>query len=78
MQSNMIMKAQVIKQKRWKLHGNISRNGHGKAIIGRYGGCFEEDIKLQKNTSVMIHVCHIRSCFLSCMYIHDDFMTESR
>ena len=27
-----------------KLHGNISRNGHGKAIIGRYGGCFEEDI----------------------------------
>ena len=27
-----------------KLHGNISRNGNGKAIIGRYGGCFEEDI----------------------------------
>ena len=27
-----------------KLHGNISRNGYGKAIIGRYGGCFEEDI----------------------------------
>ena len=24
--------------------GNISRNGLGKAIIGRYGGCFEEDI----------------------------------
>ena len=23
---------------------NISRNGHGKAIVGRYGGCFEEDI----------------------------------
>mgnify|MGYP005823155771 CR=1 FL=1 len=35
---------QVIKRKWWKLHGNISRNGHGKAIIGRYGGCFEEDI----------------------------------
>ena len=26
-----------------KLHGNISRNGYGNAIIGRYGGCFEED-----------------------------------
>ena len=27
-----------------KLHGNISRNGDGNAIIGRYGGCFEESI----------------------------------
>ena len=27
-----------------KLHGNISRNGYGNAIIGRYGGCFEEDV----------------------------------
>ena len=26
-----------------KLHGNISRNGYGNAIIGRYGGCFEEE-----------------------------------
>ena len=26
----------------WKLHGNISWNGYGNAIIGRYGGCFEE------------------------------------
>ena len=25
-----------------KLHGNISRNGYGNAIIGMYGGCFEE------------------------------------
>ena len=25
-----------------KLHGNISRNGYGNAIIGRYDGCFEE------------------------------------
>ena len=25
-----------------KLHGNISRNSYGNAIIGRYGGCFEE------------------------------------
>ena len=29
-----------------KLHGNISRNGYGNAIIGRYGGCFEEDIRM--------------------------------
>ena len=27
-----------------KLHGNISRNGYGNAIIGRYGGCFQEGI----------------------------------
>ena len=26
-----------------KLHGKISRNGYGNAIIGRYGGGFEED-----------------------------------
>ena len=25
-----------------KLHGNISWNGYGNAIIGRYGACFEE------------------------------------
>ena len=25
-----------------RLHVNISRNGYGNAIIGRYGGCFEE------------------------------------
>ena len=29
----------------WKLHGNISLNGYGNAIICRYGGCFEEDIR---------------------------------
>ena len=28
-----------------KLHGNISRNGYQNAIIGRYGGCFEEYIR---------------------------------
>ena len=28
-----------------KLHGNISWNGYENAIIGRYGGCFEEDIR---------------------------------
>src|SRR3990170_4511656 len=30
------------KMERWKLHGNISRNGYANAIIGRYGGFFEE------------------------------------
>ena len=30
------------KTERWKLYGNISRNGYGNVIIGRYGGCFEE------------------------------------
>ena len=28
-----------------KLHGNISRNGYGNVVIGRYGGSFEEDIR---------------------------------
>ena len=32
------------KQNGGKLHHNISRNGYGNAIIGRYGGCFEECI----------------------------------
>ena len=27
-----------------KLHGNISRNGYGNAMIGRYGDCFEEGV----------------------------------
>ncbi|KAI4975997.1 hypothetical protein ZWY2020_049604 [Hordeum vulgare] len=27
-----------------KLHGNISWNGYENAIVGRYGGCFEEGI----------------------------------
>ena len=36
-------------------------------------------LSLQKKyTPVMIRVCHNRSRFLSCMYIHDKFMTESR
>ena len=60
-----------------KLHGNISRNGYGNAMIGRYGGCFEEGIwwvydtgercavvdTTKKYTSVMIRVCHSRSLF---------------
>ena len=27
------------------LHGNVSRKGYGNALIGRYGGCFEERYK---------------------------------
>ena len=45
MQSNMTMNAQVMYMMMMKLHGNISRNGYGNAMIGRYGGCFEEDIR---------------------------------
>ena len=26
------------------LHGSVSQNGYGNAMIGSYGGCFEEDI----------------------------------
>ena len=40
-------KSNVCPDDKWnggKLHGNISRNGYGNATIGRYGGCFEEDI----------------------------------
>ena len=45
MQGNMTMKDKSYEHEEWwKLHGNISRNGYGNAIIGRYGGCFEEDI----------------------------------
>ena len=33
------------KTERWKVAWQyISRNGYGNAIIGRYGGCFEEGI----------------------------------
>ena len=37
------------------MHGNISRNGYGKAIIGRYGGCFEE-----RNRSGLMHQRNLR------------------
>ena len=41
--SNMTMMGRVIiKRNGGKLHGNISQNGYGNAIIGRYGGYFEE------------------------------------
>src|SRR4051812_24675553 len=26
----------------WMLHDNVSQKGYGNALIGRYGGCFEE------------------------------------
>ena len=31
-------------KQRWKLHSNVSRNAYVNSMIGRYGGCFEEDI----------------------------------
>ena len=33
-----------------KLRGNISWNGYGSAMIGRYGGCLEEGIWLVYGT----------------------------
>ena len=44
MQSNMTIMNVSYKRNDGKLHGNISRNGYGNAIIGRYGGCFKEGI----------------------------------
>ena len=40
------MMVRVIINETVELHGNISRNGYGNAIIGRYGGCFEEGYKV--------------------------------
>ena len=34
-----------IKLRRWMLHGNVSQKGYGNALIGRYGGYFEERYK---------------------------------
>ena len=46
MQGNMtMMNACHDKLDGGKLHSNISRNVYGNAMIGRYGGCFEEDIR---------------------------------
>ena len=45
MQNNMTMKNNIKScNVSWMLHGNVSRNGYGNAIIGRYGDCFEDDI----------------------------------
>ena len=43
MQNNNEVRHQVTKC-RWMLHDNISQNGYGNTMKGRYGGCFEEDI----------------------------------
>ena len=45
------------KQNGGKLHGNIYRNGYGNAIIGRYGGCFEEGITSYRNSIAQGHRC---------------------
>ena len=48
--------------------GNISRKGHGKSIIGRYGGCFEEDIiRLMCDGAyhIMGFVCTCKVCTTS-------------
>ena len=39
------------KRNNQKLHVNISRNGYGNAIIGRYGGYFEKVIWWVYDTS---------------------------
>src|SRR3954471_3135745 len=36
----MTMKDQVMR--RWMFHGNVSRKGYENALIGKYGGYFEE------------------------------------
>ena len=36
---------------RWMLHGSVPRNGYGNAVVGRYGGCFEEDNGLMCRTT---------------------------
>ena len=43
MQSNMTINAQVMYMMMMEVAWQ-SRNGYGNAMIGRYGGCFEEDI----------------------------------
>ena len=45
MQSNMTMNAQVTYMMMMKVSWQYTRKGYGNAIIGRYGGCFEEDIR---------------------------------
>ena len=39
-----IMERVIMNRTVEKLHGNISWNGYRNAMIGRYGGCFEEGI----------------------------------
>jgi hypothetical protein len=51
----MTMMVRVIVDGVMEIHGNISRNGYGNAIIGRYGGCFEE-----RNRSGFVHRRELR------------------
>ena len=44
MQSNMTMNAQVMYMMMMEVAWQYTRNGYGNAMIGRYGGCFEEGI----------------------------------
>ena len=44
MQSNMTMNSQVMYMMMMEVAWQYTRNGYGNAIIGRYGGCFEEGI----------------------------------
>ena len=58
----MTMKDQVMR--RWMLHGNVSRKGYGNALIGRYGGCFEEDImRLMMTEHIMPRIWMHRRSF---------------
>ena len=57
---------------------SLSEDNERKREKGQCYYPFSTLVTTKKYTSVMIPVCHNRSSFLSCMYIHDDFMTESR
>ena len=50
------------------LHGNVSRKVYGNALIGRYGGCFEEDI-----TRLMM-----TECIMPRVWMHWQVGTNSR
>ena len=71
------------------LSGGVDFDWHCLPPRGRSGGillwvkCDTLEVRnvvitTKKYTSVMIRVCHSMSRFLSSMYIHDKFMTESR
>ena len=45
MHGNMTMMKRVIINETVESCMAITRNGYGNAMIGRYGGCFEEDIR---------------------------------
>ena len=45
MQSNMTMNAQVMYMMMMDVAWPYISDGYGNAMIGRYGGCFEKDIR---------------------------------